>query len=106
MGKGLGAVFCFPVEQSCFSALELVRDWGPWLGHRLKCVMTEGLRTTLIVSLNVFWPCWATWEVPRKILKPCLTGHSDSSRQGWPQAQDAVGSIENMPSVVHRGDGQ
>lgn len=33
-------------------------------------------------------------------------GHSDSSRQGWLQAQDAVGSIRDMSSVVHRGDGQ
>jgi hypothetical protein len=65
--------------------------------------MTKGLGTTLIVSLELFW---ATWEVPWKIQKLCLTGHSDSSHQGWLQAQDAVGSILDTSRVVHRGDGQ
>lgn len=68
--------------------------------------MTKGLGTALIVLLKVFWLCWATWEVPWKIQKLCLTGHSDSSRQGWLQAWDAVESIRNMSSVVHGGDGQ
>lgn len=49
------------------------------------------------VSLKVFWPCWATWEVPWKIQNYVSLGHSDSSRQGWLQAQDTVGSIRTCP---------
>lgn len=55
--------------------------------------MTKCLGTTLMYHLT----CFGLAGSPGKIQNLCLTGHSDSSRQGWLQGQDTVGPIGTWP---------